>query len=115
MAKTSKTRISQFFDASVAAGATDTQTSAIVPTGKAVEIKVFGGSVPDGFNAVVALQWGSAGGGFTTIRAVQREIEFANLGQFVGDGIKRFRLVRINRSAAAAVLVGWLEAIVHDA
>lgn len=85
MAKTQKTRISQFIESSVAAGATDTQASAIVPVGKVVEIKVFGGSVPDGVNGYVALQWGSAGT-FVTIRATQREREFTNLHGFVEIG-----------------------------
>lgn len=115
MAATPKTRISLFFDTNVNANSTDLQLGAVVPNGRSVSIKRFGGSVPDGINGAVALQWGS-GGSFTTIRAIQREMEFKELGEFVGDGVKRFRLARINRQTLGAqAIVAWLEAVVHDA
>ena len=117
MAKALKTRLNLLLDSSIAAGATDNQPGAIVPVGKVVTLKRFGASLQDGANGSASIQWGAAGPGqtWTTLRTIQREHEFSDLGEFTGDGVKRFRLVRVNRAATATVIVAWMDAIVHDA
>ncbi len=110
-----KTKFDIYLDASVASGATDLQTSAIVPTGKIVRILNFGGFDPlttDLVHSAIAIQWGSgttwktlrSGGGGTFDFDLKKDI--------VGDGTKRLRLVRKNNSSAAKNLAAWLYAVI---
>lgn len=105
-----KTDLFKFLDASVAPGGTDLFLSPVIPNGKTVMLKVFGGGVPIGNNgSFVALQWG-AGADWATVRAISHNAEFNIMRAFEGDGAKRFRIVRKNEHTAAQVIFAWVEA-----
>lgn len=112
----SKTKHSLMYDSSIAAGVTDVQTTPSIPVGKKVRLQSFGGfdpSIGDGIDSMIAIQWG-AGTTWQTIRAGGKVFEFQIGRDFLGDGAKRFRLVRQNKSASAKIIVAWLEALVMD-
>lgn len=110
-----KTTYEIYHDSSVASGATDLQLSPIIPIEKTVRILSFGGFDPnigDNKSSIIALQWGS-GPDWKTIRAGgDGTFEFVLNKDFVGDGTKRFRLARQNKSASAKPLIVWLYAVV---
>ena len=105
------------FDSSVNAGATDAQLSGIVPIGKTVRLLNFGGFDPlssDQVSSIISIQWGSAAG-WSTIRAGGNgvfDIVFDKGKDFTGDGVKRFRLIRQNKSSIGKVLVVWASALI---
>lgn len=110
-----KTKHYLMYDNEVPVGTTVDMTP-VIPSGKVVTIKKFGGfdpAVGDNKDSIIALQWGS-GTTWTTIKAGGKCFEFDMQRDFIGDGSKRFRLVRVNRSAQIKIIVAWLEALVHD-
>lgn len=110
------TEINIVKDNDVATGNTIDQ-SQIVPNGKTVVAKRFGCidvAINDGKDSVVVLQWGDTGSGWTTIRACSRNTEFLVNRTFVGDGSKRFRIIRMNKSAVTKTIVYWIEALILD-
>ena len=106
-----KTEIDLVVDNNVAAGATVTTTTPVVPLNTRVTVRKFGGYVANG---LIVLQWGS-GGSFTTIRAFGGTFEFELKKDFIGDGAKLFRLVRINNDTTSKPIVAWMEAFLDDA
>lgn len=90
--------------------------SPIVPRGGFAELKLFGGMDPkigDGIDSIVALYWGDSEGGWETIRAVAgTTMEFQIDRTLTGDGVKRLRMVRYNRSLTNKILAGWIEAAI---
>ena len=92
-------------------------TFPIIPNGKTVRVRKFGGFDPDiGDNkcGFITLQWGN-GGGWETIRAGGcGSFEFVLLRDFVGDGVKRHRIIRTNNSVSAKDMVAWAESLVFD-
>lgn len=112
-----KTEINLFFDDNIAASSTDTKLSAIIPTGRKVTLKRFGGcdvAIGDGLDSIIAIQWGSSGS-WQTIRGCSKSFEFEMQRDFEGDGSSRFRLVRINKSSSAKPILAWVDGIIHDA
>lgn len=95
-------------------------TSAVVPAGKTVFVKKFGGLAPAVSSTVwsyAVLQWGSNAGGWDTVRVGYGTFEFSIGRDFTGDGTSRFRLVRRNKSPTgtpALEVAAWLEALVKD-
>lgn len=87
------TSIEIALDNSVAANTTDIQTSGIIANGREVILKEFSGSALG--NDYCVVQWGS-GAAWTTIRASYGTFRFPLTASFVGDGAKRFRVLRIN-------------------
>jgi hypothetical protein len=97
--------------ATVGAGATVIQESAVPPGGLKIQLKVFGGFDPvsgDGVSSMIGLQWGQGGSweslavgghGFFEKTFIDRVL--------IGDGTKRFRLIRINRSPTAKNIYAW--------
>jgi len=111
-----KTKHYLIFDNSIPSG-TDVNTTPIIPDGKIVKLQRFGGFDPaigDGIDSIIALQWGG-GGSWTTVMASGKAFDFNLSRDFVGDGAKRFRLVRQNKSSSDKIIVAWLEALVNDA
>lgn len=110
-----KTKFDLYFDSSVAANASDLQTSAIIQSGATIRILSFGGFDPligDGRHGIIALQWGN-NSTWKTIRAGGGGVFDFNLSKdFVGDGVNRFRLARSNKSASAKVMICWLYAVI---
>lgn len=107
--------IDDFIDDPVAANTTNTRLSPIVPAGTEVTIKKFGCFVRASTEkAIVAIQWGS-GGSFQTIRAISGVFELNINRVFIGDGVKRFRIVRINKTALETFeIAAWFEAMTRD-
>jgi len=107
------TKYGIILDTSVGSTSTVTDPISIIPNNKIIRLTGFGGYDPigsDGVAGIISLQWGS-GTTWQTVRAGgygafdfqwERGIEFA------GDGAKRFRIVRQNRSSVAKVMVAWL-------
>lgn len=109
------TKYGMILDNSVGASTSATDPSPIIPNGKTVRLTSFGGYDPigsDGVGGIISLQWGSASswltiraGGFGTF-----DFNWDKGIDFNGDGTKRFRIVRQNRSSVAKVMVAWLTA-----
>ena len=112
-----KTAIDLFIDSAVSASTTVNSDAPAVASGKNVRVKRFGCFDPligDGIDSIVILQWGSTGS-FTSIRAIGKNTELNLDKVFVGDGVKHFRLKRINQSSSAKIIAAWIEALVDDA
>lgn len=114
-----KTSVNLIIENTVAQGATATDNSAIVPAGKTVRLVRFGGyerSISANTTGIIALQWGQ-GAAWETIRVGggPTPFDFILNRTFIGDGAKRFRIVRQNRDpalSAAKEMVAWVEAVV---
>ena len=88
--------------------------SPIVPNGKTVRLREFGGCAPnigDGKDGFMGLQWG-AGASWTTVAVGCHEFQRELRRDFQGDGVKRFRLVRMHESATNRYVIAWLDAVV---
>ena len=100
----------------MAAGATLIWESQIVPSGKVVRLKEFGGADPaigDGIDSIIALQWGNSGS-WATVRVVSGTSQSYTLNRdFTGNGVKKFRVVRMNKSVSTKILVYWIEALIE--
>jgi hypothetical protein len=104
---------------SVAALGTDVWSSAIPPAGKKITLLKFGGydQLPTGLlPGAIALQWGSAGAGWTTVVAGGGGFfESSRMVEFTGDGDKGFRVIRQNPTAALSrSMAAWLDAMLED-
>lgn len=110
-----KTKINIMLDTLVNAGATDVTEYTAIVDGKRVSIKHLGFSVPrPTADTYAALQWGDASGGWTTIRAGVGNLQFESDHEFVGNGVKKFRVVRKNGDAAQQRIFVWADAVIHD-
>lgn len=107
MAETKKDKIEYFFD-DVVSG-TDIKESKIIPNGKKVTLQSFGGSSYG--EDFLALQWGSEST-WETVRSFYGTLNLHFKKDFVGDGAKRFRLIRYS-SGSRRVFV-WVEALIHQ-
>ena len=91
--------------------------SPIVASGKRVLLKKFGcldPNIGDNIDSVVVLQWGKTGD-WTTIRACTKIYEFnIKRDEFIGDGVKKFRLKVINNSAVPKTIGFWIEALILE-
>lgn len=111
-----KTLVQSILDSSVAASTTDTAIVGPdpVPNGKRVRILRFGGSdvgAGDGIASTVALQWGS-GASWETVMGFGLASTAFEVGvgrNFTGNGTKKFRIVRINATGSAKVIIAWVE------
>jgi hypothetical protein len=111
-----KTVHNEFFDDVIPPG-TKIDNTPVIPDGKVLTLREFGGTDPgigDNIHSEMALQWGSSGS-WVTVRAGTRHFHFDRPVQFVGDGVKRFRFIRINNSAVAKKIIVWSNALLHDA
>lgn len=111
-----KTLIALSVDDQVTAGATEVNAHpSAVPNGKIARIGKFGASAPrdsDGIEGLIALQWGS-GGSWSTVRAICSSFAEINVDrEFIGDGVKTFRFIRINRAAVDKEMVAWIEGLI---
>lgn len=105
------------FDSSVAGLTNAVDESPVFPVGQKWQIKrvIFADpGIGDNISAGFQLQWGSPGSGYEFINGAYltgdtREIVINRI--FVGDGDKRFRVVRQNNSAAAKKVTTFIEAI----
>ncbi len=107
-------KVDRVFDGAVAASGQDAQELPVIPDGEVWRVTRFGGSevgTGDGKASVIALQlWdGSAWQtirGFGVVSGVA-EVELAR--DVRGDGTRKLRIVRQNKSAAAKQIIAWLE------
>jgi hypothetical protein len=113
-----KQEINLIVESAVAQGATDISLGTVIPNGETVRLLKFGGyeRLLSSNTGIIALQIGS-GGTWQTIRAGGggTPFEFELNKNYVGDGVKRFRLVLQNKDPAggpAKEMVAWIEAIV---
>ncbi len=99
----------------VNAASSHSEDSIAIPKGQFVNLKLFGARDPnigDGVDSVVSLQWGDDKNGWETIRSVSgTTLEFEINRTLRGDGSKKFRINRINKSNTAKSIAGWLEVI----
>lgn len=113
----SKQTIDVLIDSSVGASSTDVYESPIIPSGKTVRILSFGGMDPlvgDGIGSIIALQWGK-NGAWKSIRAISGcTIEFDLKKDFIGDGEKKFRLIRMNKSNSSKVIGAWIDGVILE-
>jgi|SRR3990172_7764380 len=89
-----------------------------IPAGLTVVIREFGGVVvaSNSKEGYVKLQWGSdvPTPVWQTIRAGTGFFNLHLNKDFVGDGVKRFRIIRENKASQKQVIVAWLDALIHD-
>lgn len=93
----------------------DNSVSEIIADGKTVTLQKFGcldPAINDGVDSWAILQWGSDGSSWDPIRACSKNNEFKINRDFTGDGDKRFRIVRRNKSAVSKTFIIWMEALV---
>lgn len=111
-----KTKFHYIFDDEVTAGGTAVETFPIIPSGIMLTLKMFGGAdlaIGDGIDSWAALQWGS-GATWETVRVGTKMWNLHMKHDFLGDGTKRFRLVRKNESTTDKKIVVWIESLLHD-
>lgn len=102
------------FDGAVGAGSQELAELPVIPQNEVWRITRFGGSevgTGDGKASVVALQlWDGTAWqtvrGFGVVSAVA-EVELSR--DVRGDGTRKLRVVRVNRSTAAKQIIAWLE------
>lgn len=109
--------IEKILDNAIAAGATDVHLFEIIPDGTRVKVVKFGGyeRVTIVATGLIILQWGSNAGGWETIRAGggPSPFEFLVNREFVGNGVKRFRIVRQNKDLLGSKeMAAWAEVYV---
>lgn len=114
IARTERQRVDKVFDGSVAASSQDVQELPIIPNGQVWRVTRFGGSevgAGDGKASVVGLQVFD-GTAWQTIRGfgiVSTGVEVELARDIRGDGTKKLRVVRQNKSAAAKQIIAWVE------
>ncbi len=112
--RSERQKVDRVFDGVVAASGQDAQELPIIPNGEVWRVTRFGGSevgTGDGKASVIALQlWDGTAWqtvrGFGVVSAVA-EVELAR--DMLGDGTRKLRIVRQNKSAAAKQIIAWLE------
>lgn len=112
--RTARTKVDRVIDGSIAANGTDAQELPVIPNGEVWRVTRFGGSevgTGDGKASVVALQlfdgttWQTIRGFGLTSTAVQLDLA----RDIRGDGTKKLRVVRQNKSAVAKQILVWVE------
>ena len=112
--RTERQRVDKVFEGQVAANAQDIQELPVIPSGVCWCITRFGGSelgAGDGKASLIGLQLFD-GAGWQTIRAfgvVSTAVEVQLSRDIRGDGTKKLRIVRQNKSAAAKQIIAWVE------
>lgn len=112
--RSERQRVDRVFDGQVAASSQDVQELPLIPNGEAWCITRFGGSevgTGDGKASVVALQLFD-GSGWQTIRGfgvVSTAVELELARDVRGDGTKKLRVVRQNKSTTAKLIIAWVE------
>ena len=107
-------KVDHVFDGAVAATSQDVQELPAIPNNEVWRVTRFGGSevgTGDGKASVIVLQLGD-GSSWQTIRGFGvvsggAEVELSR--DIRGDGTKKLRVVRQNKSAAAKQIIAWLE------
>ena len=101
--------LNKFLDDVVAANDTVTWTTAVIPNGEEWVIRTFGGAALE--KAIILLQLRTATGPdvWTTVRAVMGpgQFEYAFKQTMTGDGIKQFRIRRLEKSGSSQVIAAW--------
>jgi len=107
-------RRSIFLTSEVNANSTDTETSPKIQNGKTWVVEKVGFTEPIldiyGYSSEFALQWGSSGN-WDDIRIAAiagNTIEMTINESFIGDGTKRFRMIRKNNSDLDKRLGLWI-------
>ena len=114
IARSERQRVDRVVDGLVAASGQDIQELPVIPNGEVWRVTRFGGSevgTGDGKASVVGLQLFD-GSAWQTIRGfgiVSTGVEVELARDVRGDGTKRLRVVRQNKSAAAKQIIAWVE------
>ena len=92
-------------------GATVEDLTDPVEDGKRAIVKYFGAAIP--INGVVDLHWGSVAGWQYVRSIAATTYEFSDLNEdFIGDGIKRFRITRTKTGGGGPLAIKtWFKAI----
>lgn len=112
--RTERTRVDRVIDGPVAANALDVQELAVIPNGEVWRVTRFGGSevgTGDGKASAIALQLFD-GAAWQTLRGfglVSTAVDVELSRDVRGDGSKKLRVVRHNKSAAAKQIIAWVE------
>jgi hypothetical protein len=113
--RTTRNRVDVFADSSVAGGANDMTLLPVIPDGDRWRVRFMGMADPgtgDGISSVVALQIEQPAGTWTTVRALSSAGQTVQLQidkEIKGNGSRRLRLARQNKSAVSKQIVAWLE------
>ena len=112
--RTERQRVDKVFDGQVAANGQDLQELPVIPNGEVWRITRFGGSEVgsgDGKASIIGLQLFD-GTAWQTVRGfgvVSTGVEVDLARDIRGDGAKKLRVVRQNKSASAKQIIAWVE------
>jgi len=112
--RSERQRVDRVFDGQVAANSQEVQELPVIPNGQCWCLTRFGGSevgAGDGKASVIGLQLFD-GATWQTIRGfgvVSTGVEVELHRDIRGDGTKKLRVIRQNKSAAAKQIIAWLE------
>ncbi len=112
--RTERQKVDRVFDGAVVASGQDVLELPVIPNGEVWRVTRFGGSevgTGDGKASVIALQlWD--GTAWQTVRGfgVASGVADVELARDIrGDGTRKLRVVRQNKSTAAKQIIAWLE------
>jgi len=115
MSETTRQLVDLLFDGNVTAGASEISIigNGPIPNGETWRIVKFGGSEVgsgDGVASVIAIQEDN-GSGWKTIRGFGivsncSEIEIGR--DFIGNGTRKIRIIRQNKSGASKQIIAWI-------
>lgn len=114
VARTERQQVDRVFDGAVAAGGSEVAELPVIPNGEVWRITRFGGSEVgsgDGKASVIALQLFD-GTAWQTIRGfgvVSTAVEVELARDIRGNGTKKLRVVRQNKSSTSKQIIAWLE------
>jgi len=107
----------ELIDSVPKSGGTAVWESDVIPTGKTFRLKVFGCYDPpvgDGTGSIVHLEYGE-GATWETIRVIGYGTHNHEVNQeYVGDGVKKFRITRTNNSSKDKIIYTWFEGFQVD-
>jgi hypothetical protein len=112
--RTERQKVDRVFDGAVGANGQEVTELPVIPNGQVWRLTRFGGSevgAGDGKASVVALQLFD-GSTWQTIRGfgvVSTAVELELSRDVRGDGTRKLRIVRQNRSSASKQIIAWLE------
>lgn len=99
-----------FYEDEINAGIEDKKQTPIVTNNKIVRIVELGWSCAS--NDIAIFQWGDDLGGWETIRGGYGNMSFSNLFKdFIGDGVKRFQIIRNNNGGSPRPIIVWFEIV----
>lgn len=99
----------------ISGGSSSESMSPPVPSGIRATLTEFGGAnIGSPEDAFFTLHWGHDSLSWELIRAGSGTFSFTLNKTFIGDGLKRFRLRRINNGLTSRTMIAWMEGVLQN-